>query len=306
VLLSKYYPYLGRKYSVWSGQGSITGVTTDKNLLGVTTYILSLGALWQILQLWPDRRDPDRKRQFLAQCVVLGFGIWLLCNADSATSTACFALGAFVMLVTSSPRMVGRPAAVHKLVLTLVIIVGLIQVTGAYAAVIHAMGRNTDLTGRADIWPVLIPMAPSQLVGAGFESFWLGPRLLKVWNAFPNLYVSEAHNGYIEVYLNLGLCGLALVFVLLINGYRRSVAGFRVDSNLARLMLALVLSAAMYSYTEAGFRMLDYAWSFLLIALIGAGNIVSLASEHQEVAEPLDTVEWPTDGMPTTSSCVSR
>ena len=55
---------------------------------------------------------------------------------------------------------------------------------------------------------MLIEMAPNALVGAGFESFWLGPRLSKVMTAFPNLHVNEAHNGYIEVYLNLGVIGL--------------------------------------------------------------------------------------------------
>ena len=54
ALLIKYYPYLGRKYDPWIGTQSVTGVTTDKNLLGVTTYILALGALWQALRLWRE------------------------------------------------------------------------------------------------------------------------------------------------------------------------------------------------------------------------------------------------------------
>jgi exopolysaccharide production protein ExoQ len=302
VLFIKYYPYLGRNYSEWSGQGYNTGVTTDKNLLGLTTYVLALGALWQILRLWKNPSLPNRSRQLLAQCTLLGFGIWLLSNADSATSTACFALGAIVMLVTDLRRIRGRPAAVHALALTLVLFGGLTELTGADAALMHAMGRNTDLTGRAsEIWPLLIPMAPSALVGAGFESFWLGPRLQKVWDAFPNLYVSEAHNGYIEVYLNLGVIGLTLIILLLVHGYRRSVAAFRIDPNSGGLMLAYVFSAVMYSYTEAGFRMLDYAWSFLLLAIIGASRISEPTGETQLDRAPPEPVRWSTDGVQTTS-----
>jgi exopolysaccharide production protein ExoQ len=274
VLLIKYYPYLGRGYDVWSGEQHVNGVTLDKNLLGLITYVLAVGALWQVLRLWRESDLPNRSRQLLAQCTLLGFGIWLLSKADSATSETCFIIATFVMLATGLRRIRSRPAAVHSLIFALVLLGGLIKVTGADTAVFHALGRKADLTGRAsDIWPLLIPMAPNALIGAGFESFWLGPRLLKVWAAFPNLYVDEAHNGYIEVYLNLGAIGVGLISLIIIHGYRRSVAAFRNDPGLAGLALAYVLSAAMYSYTEAGFRMLDSAWAFLLLAVVGAGQI---------------------------------
>jgi exopolysaccharide production protein ExoQ len=274
VLLIKYYPYLGSAYDPWTGQRNNTGVTTNKNMLGVSVYVLTLGALWQVLRLWREPSSRNRSRQLAAQCILLGFGIWTLFTANSATSESCFMLAAFLMLVTGLRRFRGRPAAVHALVLALVLLGGLIKITGADAAVVHALGRGTDLTGRASgIWPLLIPMAPSALVGAGFESFWLGPRLQKVWDTFPNLYVIEAHNGYLELYLNLGVIGVGLVILILIQGYRSSVAAFRIDPNSGGLVLGYVLTAALYSYTEAGFRMLDCEWSFLILALIAASRL---------------------------------
>ena len=144
----------------------------------------------------------------------------------------------------------------------------------------QALGRKPDLTGRAsEIWPLVIPMAPNALVGAGFESFWLGPRLQKVWDAMPNLYVSEAHNGYIEVYLQLGAIGIILIILILIHGYRRSVAAFRIDPDSGSLMLACVVTVAMYSYTEAGFRMLFFPWMFLVLAIFAASRIVNVAKK---------------------------
>jgi hypothetical protein len=280
VLLIKYYPYLGRGYDVWTGQQFNLGVSSNKNMLGVTTYVLALGALWQVLRLWKDPSLPNRSRQLVAQCTLLWLGIWMLDNVDSVTSTASFTLAAILMLLTGLRRIRGRPGAVHALVLALGLLGGLIKLTGADAAVVQAMGRNVDLTGRASqIWPLLIPMAPNALVGAGFESFWLGPRLLKVWDAFANLQVNEAHNGYLEVYLNLGAIGVSLIILILIHGYRRSVAAFRIDPGSAGLMLGYVLAAAMYSYTEAGFRMLSLAWSFLVLAIIGASRISKLTAE---------------------------
>ena len=72
-------------------------------------------------------------------------------------------------------------------------------------------------------------MAPDPILGAGFESFWLGPRLERLWRAFPVFQPNEAHNGYIEVYLNLGWVGLGLIAIILFNGYRAATAVFRHD-----------------------------------------------------------------------------
>jgi exopolysaccharide production protein ExoQ len=284
ALLIKYYPFLGRYYNRWTGEQYNTGVTTDKNLLGVSAYVLSLGALWQVLRLWRNPDLPNRYRQLLVQCFLLYLGIWVLFTANSATSESCFLLGAFLMVVTSLRPIRGRSGAVHALILTLVVAGGVIKVTGADVAVFHALGRKPDLTGRAtEVWPLVIPMAPNALLGAGFESFWLGPRLQKVWDAIPNLYVTEAHNGYIEVYLQLGAIGIILILLILVHGYRRSVAAFRIDPESSGLMLAYVMASVIYSYTEAGFRMLDYAWSFLLLAIIGATRILEPTREHVQL-----------------------
>jgi O-antigen ligase len=270
LLFIKYYPHLGRNHDVWTGVMFNTGVNTDKNMLGVTTYILTLGALWQVRRIKEEAHPQKRFRQLLAQYSLLGLGIWILSLANSATSIACFTLGCMVMLVTGFPRF-RRTTAVHRFVVVLMLLGFLIKVTDAEAAVAYALGRNPDLTGRAsEIWPLLIPMAPNALVGAGFESFWLGPRLQRAWSAFPGLYLNEAHNGYLELYLNLGIVGLILAILILAHGYRRCVAGFRTDPNLARCMLAYVLTIAIYSYTEAGFRFLSYPCSFLFLVTFGA------------------------------------
>jgi O-antigen ligase len=285
ALLFKYYPYLGRAYDPWLGRQFFIGVTTDKNLLGVSTYVLGLGALWQVLRLWRNPSLPNRSRQLLAQCILLGLAIWILFTANSATSESCFMLGALLMLVTGSRRIRNRPASVHATVLTIMLLGALIKITGADAALIHALGRSTNLTGRAsEIWPLLIPMAPNALLGAGFESFWLGPRLQKVWDAFPNLYVSEAHNGYLEVYLQLGAIGIILLILILVHGYRRSVAAFRTDPDSGSLMLAYVVASAMYGYTEAAFRMLFFQWMVLVLAILGASRILNLPEKTRNRA----------------------
>src|SRR5262249_18406741 len=127
------------------------------------------------------------------------------------------------------------------------------------------LGRDTTMTGRTDLWDAVLPLNPNPLLGAGYESFWLGDRLKALWTRFwwqPN----QAHNGYLEVYLNLGLLGLLLVGVFLLTSYQRiwrptNAVGF------ASLSLAIWTITLLHNVTEAGvFK--GSLWVPLLLASI--------------------------------------
>ena len=274
VLLIKYFPALGRAYDQWGFQMNV-GVTSNKNMLGVSAFVLALGAAGQVLRLYRDRKQPNWGRQMLAQCVLLCFGMDVLLIAHSATSGACFALGTGLMFLATLPRMRRNPAMVHMLVFVILLVGSLMWIFGGTAAAVHAMGRRSDFTGRTEIWSVLIPMAPNALVGAGFETFWIGPRVDRLDKIFG--FINESHNGYIEVYLNLGLVGVGLLALILLQGYRASVAAFRRDPPLGALLVAYTFTAAFYSVTEAGFRMLIPVWFFLLLAIVTANRVRATA-----------------------------
>jgi O-antigen ligase len=269
------YSELGRGYDP-DGNYMNTGVTTNKNTLGVITFVVSLGTLWTVRMLLRSRRQPHRGRRLLAQCILLAFGVALLAMANSATSVACFGLGTLLILATGLSSIRHRPNAVHSLVLTILLVGGLTMFLGGEGRVLHALGRQTNLTGRTDIWKAVIPLVPNRLIGAGFESFWIGPSMEKLWLSLSNWmgieHLNEAHNGYIEVYLNLGWVGVCLMAWILISGYRQAVSAFRRNSDLGSLLLAYVATAAIYNVTEAGFRMLAPIWIFLLLAVVAAGG----------------------------------
>jgi|SRR5215472_643713 len=275
VLLIRYYGDLGRGYDP-DGRPMNTGVTTNKNMLGVITLVIALGALWRFLNTFRAKRQANRARHLLAQGTLLAFGVSLLVLADSATSIACFTLGTSLILAMYLPVIRGRPGAVHALVLIIVVAGGLTFLFGGQAGVVHALGRNTNLTGRTEIWAAVLPVVPNRVIGAGFESFWLGPRLDEVYSRLSQyMHVNEAHNGYIEVYLNLGWIGVSMIASIFTNGYRAAVTAFRRNSEFGSLMVTYVATAAIYSVSEAGFRMLDPIWIFLLLAVAGAHRIAA-------------------------------
>jgi exopolysaccharide production protein ExoQ len=274
ILLIKYFNDLGRAYDP-DGDQMNTGVTTNKNMLGVITLVISLGAVWRFVNLLLSKREPNRTRKLLAWGVLLAFCIAVLAMADSAT-VACFTLGTALLLATYLPFISRRPGRVHALVAMILLGGGITMLFGGQSSVVHALGRKTNLTGRTDIWRAVLPVVPNPVVGAGFESFWMGPRLQKVYsNLSGYMHVNEAHDGYIEVYLNLGAVGVGLIAINLISGYRGSVAAFRRYPRFGALMLAYVAAAAIYSFTEAGFRMLDPIWMFLLLAIVASHTVAS-------------------------------
>jgi len=306
VLFIKYYPNLGRGYDQWTGAQMNNGLTLNKNLLGVVIFVLLLGAVWRVLALlWPDEVTPHRRRHLLAQGTLLVLGTSLLITANSATSLVCFVIGSGLMLATRLRFIRRKPAAVHVLVITLAVTTSLVMLLGGGASAAKALGRNQTLTGRTDIWAAVIPMAPNPLVGAGFESFWLNPRVqARLLELFPGLPLNEAHDGYIEVYLELGWVGLGLIGLIFISGYRRSVIAFRRSPALGGLLVAYILSAIIYSVTEAGFRMLDPIWIFSLLAVIEASSIA--AGVGVRASQPLERSGDRTPGLPVRNALARR
>lgn len=286
LLLIKYFGNLGRQYTP-DGLMVNTGVTTNKNTLGVVLLVICLGTLWHFITIWRDKELPDRKRHLWAQGVLLAFGLLLLKMADSATSLACFGLGGGLIVITQHRALRGRAARVNVICLCLVCAGALMFFFTGQGNVAGALGRNSNLSGRTEIWAALLPTVPNAIIGAGFESYWISPSAQKLWDALalagwwhPEILVPEAHNGYIEIYLNLGWIGVCLIATILATGYRRAINAFRLNPSLGSLMLAYSVASAVYSITEAGFRSLDPIWDFLILAnLFTAGIVLGLIGE---------------------------
>jgi exopolysaccharide production protein ExoQ len=269
VLFIKYYPDLGRTYTGWGSTTNwrpvFVGVATDKNMLGMVCLTIGLGSVWRFLQALREKKFAWRRMLF-ARGVLLGMVMWLFWISDSVTSMACFLMAAGLMVVTSTPSLARRISVVHLFVAGIIFVSLFGLFFDPTGNLVHAMGRNSTLTDRTGIWKVLLTIPVNPVLGTGFESFWLGDRLNTVWRFYPG--VQEAHNGYLEIYLNLGWMGVALLAVILVAGYRNAVTAFHQDPDVGRLRLAYIVIALVYSLTEAGYRSRGLVWIFLLLATI--------------------------------------
>ena len=266
ILLIKYFPALGKQYSEWTGAGYFVGATTGKNMLGVICLISGIFFFWDTVTRWPSRKERRTKRIILVNIAFIGMSLWLLNLSNSATSRVCLAIGCLVIVAAHSGWARRNPGFLKALVPTcfllyLILAYGF-DINGDLAG---AVGRDPTLTDRTAIWKAVLSMHTNPLVGTGYEGFWLGPRLQPIWRIFGP--INESHNGYLEVYLNLGLIGVSLLVALLIASYRNICRQFTSSPTLASLNITLWAMMLFYNMTEAAFKA-HLMWDVFLLAAI--------------------------------------
>ena len=281
VLLVKYYPEYGRGYLAWVWTPIYTGVATDKNGLGYDCLFFGLSALWCLTEGLREPLRQQRNRQLLINVVILLMTAWLFYKANSITPTIGFAIGSFMMLMLTVTR---RPALVHvvsALAPMVIVVAFVILDLDTYAA--SAVGRDVSLTGRTELWAEVLRVQQSPVLGAGFESFWLGPRADYLWDKFwwrPN----QAHNGYLETYLNLGMVGLLFLMTLIVSGYYHIMKVFKRDPGLAAFLLGLFTATCVYNLTEAAFKGIHPLWIAFLLSV--AAPVLAEREEQAAASAP--------------------
>jgi O-antigen ligase len=266
VLFIKYYPELGRGYSRWTWEPFFTGAATEKNALGCICMIFGLASFWRFVGAFHRTDASPRGGHLLAHGVILAMTGWLFWMADSSTAFACFSVGALLILVMMTWGA-NRPAAAHVFLGSMVL-AGILMFVfrDAYAVVVQALGRDVTLTGRTDIWAELLAIKINPWLGTGFETFWLGERAEYFWNKY-YFHPNQAHNGYIETYVNLGWVGVGLLTLMITSGYRNIVDTLRQDPQAGALKLAFFAVALIYSMTEAAFKVMHPVWIAFLLAV---------------------------------------
>jgi len=263
LLFSKYYPDLGRGFSKdWTTV--YNGVTETKNELGVICLIFGLTSLWCFLGALGERKGPTRRRRLAAHSVMMVAVVTMLLMSHSMTATVNLVLCGAVMVAVnrSSPA---KPARAH-LAVAAALCIAMIPIFIA-PSLVESLGRDTTFSGRTVIWHILPTFVRNPWLGAGYETFLMGPRLVQL-KAIIDKTFQEAHNGYIEVWLNLGWIGVSLFAFLVVSGYRTALAAVRRDSAIGSLRLAFFAAALIEGLTEAAYRMMSPVCFLLLWSIV--------------------------------------
>ena len=300
IVLIKYFPGFGTGYDRWTGAATYMGATTSKNMLGVACLISGIFFFWDTVTRWSDRKERRTRRIIMVNFAFIAMTLWLLHLADSATSRVCLVIGCLIIAAAHSDMFRRRSGLLKVLipacfVLYLILAFGF-NVNGDLAS---AIGRDPTLTDRTLIWKNLLSMNTNPLVGTGYESFWLGSRLALAGRSF-EAGLNEAHNGYLDIYLGLGVIGICLLAGFLIASYRNICRQLTSSPSVASLNLALWTITLFYNMTESAFKF-HLMWVVFLLAGIavpapaadrvrGVASFDNAGATERFLRPPLETV----------------
>jgi O-antigen ligase len=202
----------------------------------------------------------------MVDVVLAAMLLWLLHMSQSATSLTCATAAVAMFLAAGATSQHPRRIMTLTAVASLCYFV-LEATTGVKGYILHILGRRPDLTDRTLIWAATSKIAGNPWVGVGYQSFWLGDRLTEVWKT-TGAHLIQAHNGYLEQYLNLGVIGVALVVAMMALGFYRVRNLLARDYGTGVLMFSFIIVVALYNYTEASFYAVNNLWLLFVIAVV--------------------------------------
>ncbi len=117
------------------------------------------------------------------------------------------------------------------------------------STVLGSVGKDTTLTGRTELWPAVVEMIDKKpWLGYGYGAFWLDGnsessivRQVIQWNA-PN-----AHNGFLDLWLSLGLLGLMIFLIGFIVNLLRAIYLMRSDETHVNIWLLVYITFIIFS-----------------------------------------------------------
>jgi exopolysaccharide production protein ExoQ len=289
IVLAKYFPELGRAQEKHWAPDSWIGVATHKNTLGQLLLVSGFYFFWELA----TRKREMRPSRPIAVSYLL-MTAYLLNGGGTSRSTTCILLllGAVVLYVILQ-RYKNTPERVAKLLLVGVVCVGMLVMVDdlvlqdtLFSSFVEAQGKDPTLTGRTDLWHDLIPLGMrNPLLGAGFQGFWT-PSMTDYLHTLHSWGPSQAHNGYIEIFINLGLTGLALFVFVFLSGFRGAIRTAFSYFRYGQLRIILLIVTLVHNYTESGFaRPTHLMWLLFLLVAVSPLNRKQNAGAAETVSD---------------------
>lgn len=137
--------------------------------------------------------------------------------------------------------------------------------------VFQATGRDLSLSGRTDLWGLMwIEAMKHPWLGTGYGGFWLGLdgmsgqiAYLVRWG-----YPGQAHNGYLDIFNELGLVGSFLLVVFLISHGRNLATLAEQDHKLANFHASIFIAILTMNIAEATILRTTHLWWMLFTASV--------------------------------------
>ncbi|MGZ5470782.1 MAG: O-antigen ligase family protein [Nitrososphaeraceae archaeon] len=276
VVLIKYYPEIAVLYTKDEGYKMYIGVTTHKSDLGAIAMVSGIWLIYNILINWCNN-----KRQEIIDFVLLLMVIWILHGPISSIGRSSLSqvgiIGTyigFVILIISiyfrnNPRIIEKYLIGGSLLILFTnFAFEVFTGTTLLEKLVLLSGREMTFTGRTWVWNELVKVGlKNPFFGCGFGGFWVNITNID----FP---FSTGHNGYLDVFVDLGLVGLLLLTIIIIIAYSdiRSIILNHFDLGLIRLVF--IITIIITNFIESTFiKPSSLLWYLFIIISIRGSRI---------------------------------
>ncbi len=280
VVLIIFFPDIGTytsKVNLWTTESAVCGVTTNKNVLGGIVFICGLFLIWDFIETRASGLKKARKAYYFGRTVLVSMAIWLIASAHSDTAIICLLLGTGILLFiwfSSRKRLAGRLGTYFLIGgIPILFLFGFNDVLKTFLGV---AGRNMTLTGRTELWADLLKMPVNPLIGTGYDSFWLGDRMEHIWRIY-SWHPIQAHNGFLETYLNIGLFGVCLLIFVIISAEKKLKKEILNGNSFGVFGFSYLVAALFYNMTEARLDGPELLWFILLMSAMSYRRRAKLA-----------------------------
>jgi O-antigen ligase len=164
---------------------------------------------------------------------------------------------------------------------------------------LQVLGKGEDLTGRVPLWAsTLLSVAKRPLLGYGYQAFWTGLRgeSLNVYMG-AHFEIYQAQNGLLEIALELGLVGVALVLLTLVRAIRDALVCFQVgQSDVVNWYVGILALSVAYNVDEA-FLAVCHSMPWLLYVVACTGLSIEAKKVRARLRADVSTPVIATAGM---------
>ncbi|HEY3755762.1 MAG TPA: O-antigen ligase family protein [Opitutaceae bacterium] len=276
IVCIKYFRTIGVSYD-WSGSASSwQGISTSKNDLGQVAMLGLIYFFWEIKRQWKVKKWKNLHVLYLLMA------LHLLKGSDSSISLTAVSTSVFVMLmffrlqqlrdrIDKARRFVGWVFAATAGFVLLIIVHSIVFFSedSLLGKMITTFGRNITLTDRTNIWNDVYGAAKGHfLLGVGYGGFWIGRMMNIPWNARMTWVLGQAHNGYIDTFLQVGIIGVGLLAMTLVTTIPRLTRGFYDNFDFTCFRISVFLAIMYINVTESTFLRGDHHLWFITMLIL--------------------------------------
>ncbi|MCU1444908.1 O-antigen ligase family protein [Cryobacterium sp.] len=252
--------------------GPVEGIVASRNLLG---FIALLALIVFAVQLAAGTVARGRGIFWVVLALVM---LWLTRSATVSVALLAVVVAlVFALWARRVPPLGRRGLYLTAAALVAAVVVGVVAFS---STLLGLLGKSDDLTGRFDIWNRVIELAGQRPVaGWGWVSYWAP------WvEPFDGLAVRkgvqylQAHNAWLDVWLQLGVLGLIVFGALAVSTLWRSwflavdrprlgIADTAPYSMTALLPLLLIVALLAQSLAESRI-LVESGWVLLLVLAV--------------------------------------